>query len=74
MEIIHFMQGDVVDVFFYVADREEVPANIQVHTTIGETWLVFYAYTGDWEFGIGCGSVSCLVFGVWCCLFICCWQ
>ncbi len=51
MEVIHFMQCNVVDVFFYIAYGKEVAAHIQVHTTIGKAGLVFYLHTRHQQFG-----------------------
>src|SRR6266498_4493545 len=36
MEIIHFMQGEVIDIFFYKTYRKKMATNIEMHTTISK--------------------------------------
>ena len=53
VEIIHFMQGDIVDVFFYIINREKVAAYIEMKTAISEAGVVFYGDKRNLDFGIG---------------------
>src|SRR5215213_6705333 len=44
VEIIHFMQSDVINIFFYKRNRKEMPANIKMHAAIGKAGSVLYGY------------------------------
>src|SRR5215831_14591534 len=42
MEIVHFMQSDIVNVFFNKRHRKKMATAIEMHTPVLEAWIVVY--------------------------------
>ena len=47
VELINLEEGDNINVFLHLFDREEVTANIYHHATIFEGWLILNANSRD---------------------------